>query len=201
MSVWQRLVSFFRGSFGAVPRLPAPETPSSSQADRFELDVERLNYIQFRRRVLAWRDEFAVQMLVDGRELFRQFSEHTEKKSENVSWVRGLFAEPAAEVLKDDFYALFRSPLIQRVKAAEDRLREVTEGKTKARSPTPLLEVGNVDPFLFTLENIKFRSANLEEILLKINHLALGEYGVIDRYLQCANDISRALLQEKDSSS
>lgn len=204
MSLWRRLVAFFQSAFGAVPRLPVLEDASPEQAEEtpepFELDVERLNYIQFRRRLLDWRDEFAVQMLAEGSELFRQFSEHVEKKLEDESWFRQLFAKPAAEVLEDDFYALFRSPLIQRIQAAEDRLSEIIEGHTNIQSPTSLLGVGEVDPSLFTLEDIKFRPANLAIILQKINHIAFGEYGVIDCYLRCAQDISRNLLQEKDAS-
>lgn len=209
MSVWQRLVALFRfdfrSAFGSTPRLPAPETGTAEQDEQmplpFELDVQKLNYVQYRRRILDWRDEFAVQMLADGQEIFRQFSEYVEKEADEVGILRKLFAKPAAEVLEDKFFTLVRSPLADRVRTAEAQLGKVIQSRALAQSPSLSLSVEEVDPSLSILGDRGFRPSNQEEILSKLNHLVFGEHGVIDCYLQRAQAISLSLLQATDAKS
>lgn len=165
MSVWQRLIALFRFDFrsavGSVPRLPPPESNAVEQSEQtallFELDVQKLDYIGYRRKILDWRDELTVQMLTQGKDYFRQFSEHVEKEADEVGILGKLFAKPAAEVLEDDFFTLVRAPLVDRAKAAETELSKVIQCLPPTQLPALSLAVDEVDPLLSVLGDLRFR--------------------------------------------
>lgn len=209
MSVWQRLVALFRfdfrSAFGSLPSLPPPESNSVEEDEQtaisFELDVQRLDYIRYRREILDWRDEFTVQLLTQGKDFFRQFSEHVEKEADEVGILRKLFAKPAAEVLEDDFFMLVRAPLVDRAKAAESELAKVIQCLPPVQLPDLSLAIDEVDPLLSVLGDIRFRPSNQDELLAKLNDLVFGERGIVDCYLLRAHALSQALLQTLDAKS
>lgn len=209
MSVWQRLVALFRldfrSAFGSLPSLPPPESSAVEEDEQtalpFELEVQKLDYIRYRRKILDWRDEFTVQMLTQGKDFFRQFSEHVEKEADEVGILRKVFAKPAAEVLEDDFFTLVRAPLVDRAKAAETELTKVIQCLPTTQLPALSLAVDEVDPLLSVLGDLRFRPSNQDELLVKLNNLVFGERGIVDCYLQRAHAVSQALLQTLDAKS
>jgi hypothetical protein len=176
MSVWQRLVALFRfdfrSAFGSLPSLPAPDSGLADEVEQtslpYELNVQRLDYIRYRRTILDWRDEFSVQMLTQGKDFFRQFSEHVENEVDDVGVFRKLFAKPAADVLEDDFFTLVRAPLVDRAKAAETELTKVIQCLPPIELPALSLAVDEVDPLLSVLGDLRFRPSNQDELLAKL---------------------------------
>jgi len=207
MSVWQRLVALFRfdfrSAFGSGQRLPVLEAGAAEHDEQrplpFELEVRKLNYVQYRRQILDWRDEFTVQMLADGKDIFRQFSEYVEEEADEVGILRKLFAKPAAEVLEDEFFTRVRSPLADRVRTAELRLSTIIQGREL--TPSCSLTVEEIDPSLSILGDLGFRPSNQEELLSKLNHLVFGGQGIVDCYLQRAQAVALSLLQATDAKS
>lgn len=209
MNIWQRFVALFRFDFrsalGSTLRLQAPEVGATGEEElapfSFELDVQKLDYVQYRRQILDWRDEYVVQLLADGKEIFRQFSEYVEKEADEVGILRKLFAKPAAEVLEDEFFTLVRSPLADRVKTAEAQLGRLIQSRILTQPQSWSLMVEEVDSSLSVLGDLGFRPSNLEELLSKLKHLVLGERGIIDCYLKRAQAVSQFHLQATDAKS
>lgn len=207
MSIWQRLVALFRLSFssvfGSAPRLPAPETDAAEQEEQsplpFELDSQKLDYVRYRRQVLDWRDDFAVRLLADGNESFRRFSAYVENEADKVGLFRYLFAKPAAEVLRDEFLTIVRSPLANLARAAEAQLRQAIQRSAYSQSLFLSLTVEEVDPLLGVLGDLRFRTTNQKELLSKLNGLVFGKDGITDSYIQRAQSVSQSLLRATEA--
>ena len=188
---WQRLLAIFSS--------PNQETGGDERDEKtplpFELDVQKLNLIQYRHQILDWRDDFSAQMLAEGKDLFWKFCEHSGNEADKVGILRKLVAKPAAKVLKDDFFKLIRSPLAERVRSAEAQLGKIIESQPPARFPPLNFSVEEVDPSLVCLRGLRFRPSNQDKIRTNLHLLVFGERGVIDCYLQRARTIAASLLQ------
>lgn len=211
MSVWQRLVALFRFDFRSafasssdssqavpIPRKGAAEVRVQETLP-FELDLQKLDYIQYRRRILDWRDGFVVLMLAQGKYFLGRMAEAVEREADEVGIFRKLLAKPAAEVLEAHVTSLVRAPLLERVKAAEAELGRLVQGLPLARVLSLSLEVDEVDPSLFILGDLGFRTANRDKLLAKLDQLVLGERGIVDCYLRRAHAVSKSILDELDT--
>lgn len=211
MSVWQRLAALFRLDFRAAFAaksnqallLPGTDLAAANvpQILPFELDLQKLEYMQYRRRVLDWRDGFAVLMLAQGKYFLGRMGELVDREAGEVGILRKLVARPAAEVLAWRMTALVRVPLLDRAKAAEADLGQVVKDLPLASLPSLKLEVDEVDPCLSILGDLGFRAANRDKLLAKLDQLVLGEGGIVDCYLQRASAVSELILDELDAKS
>lgn len=206
MSIWQKILGLFRfdfrAAFGSRPRLPGPGSNAVASDDialPFELDVRKLDHIRYRRQILDWRDAFSVRLLTDGKDLFRQLSEQVDRRADEIGILQRLFAKPAAEVLKDNFFALVRIPLAERVNDAETQLEQLVRSLPLAPSRSLSLVIDDIDPSLSILGDLDFTPSSQESILAKLNQLVFGERGIIDSYLQRAREIAHSLLRTLDA--
>lgn len=184
MSVWRKLLSFF-GLRSDSLHLPAlnSDTPLT-----FELELEDLDYIRYRRQILDWRDNFASQLLADAGKGFQEFKQQVEKEISDVGILRKVFAKPAAEVLKEDFDQLVRAPLAKCQADTAMALEKMFQGCSHG------LAVAPIDPQLSILEDISFRAAKQDEVVSSLRRLVFDDGGMIDAYLKPAQVITQSLL-------
>lgn len=177
--------------------------PTAEETDQlpplpFELDLDELEYIEYRRQILDWRDGFEQQILCAGSSATQHLSQHLKKKLDGLGVFEKFLAKPASEVLVADFFMLVRAPLAEHVRTAENKLNRIIERLPETRlgsfNTAVTMVVGERDPDLQVIHDVTFRPGNHKDIYEKLHQLIHGKHGIIGNYIHIAKTTSNSLL-------
>ena len=155
---------------------PVAEKPVLPEPLPFELDLDKLDYIRSRRKILDWRDDFAAQMLQQGGGFFRQFTDHVKERISQLGLLDCLFPEPALKVLSTDFSMLVQAPFEALAESERNRLAEILPFESFIELPSLSLSSDVVAGLLSFLEDFEPSFSEKNEIISKLEGLEFGFY-------------------------
>ena len=207
-SLWSSLLTFLRRDIRSFWRGPIPKllTVNLSMAEPVwpeplasELDVKKLERIEFRRSVLDWRDWFCVHIGAVANESFSQFANHVEDEVSRVGIFRTIFTKPAGEILQPPFNAIFRAELINAVKEADRRLAQLLLKWPATDWPHFSVAEQYFDDRLACIAELGFKANNQEEILERVKEMIFEDEGLVETYRGQVINIAGKLIRTSEA--
>lgn len=166
------------GSFFDRKQTGSPEVPPLPLL----LAPEKIDQLTFRRSILDWRDEAICHLHATGAAAIERFSKHIERRLEEVSVIRSLWAEPSNEVLLADFDKRVRSVITIEAGGCKTKLNELLSARRKENIGMVHFFDERRDVELSCILGVGFKSSNKEEINAALAELVLGKTGIVNSF-------------------
>jgi len=163
--------------------LPAPiEADEQLPELQPEVDLQKLQEIQFRRAVLAWRDKYIVGIKSVADDSFRRFSDWMDTEINDVSLFSQVFAKEAGEVLLPTFRHMVRDKLLAVVAQAEENIFHLLATWPSISWRRVQFSESREEIGTQWIDEIKFKPTNQDDLTQRLTTLMYGDQGLVDAF-------------------
>lgn len=175
------------------------ESQLNLQADYSLVDINKLQYMTFRRQVLDWRDTFHANMITTVTRLFDEFIQQTTSDLDNTHLFRKVLARPSSEVLQNNFTLLVRHPLITALRKEEMNFTACSRQWGLPKRVELRFDIRILNAECAGLNGLSFKPSNKELIVSRVQELLLGSGGVAENFCEQGHQFLRNVLDIKET--
>jgi len=185
-----------KSNAGGVPEVQHNALDALDQDIPSEVDLGLIKYLQFRRELLDWRDEFHFRVTECATQAEQALTAQVHQELSTMGFLRGrLFTQPAGEILANHIESVVRAPMRSTVQAQQSTLHAHLQNWFHVREQSPRCFVLFPKLEWDTRLSLKFTADNRERILAELHELILGAEGIADTYRQWATDQAAQIQQ------